>query len=1109
MNKIFKCKWNMATQSYVACSELVKRAGKQTVGAVMLTSALALFSTNALADAVLTSSDAVQVNGSTDRKYASTSDPNVFNITSQGTPYTIPDTRQIAPIFIRMPGGKTFNFLGDFVTSGSSFGGFGMQGGSYGTVNFENNFSYTSGNSPAGNAPILLEVQYGNTWTFKGDTTLTATYNYSGGNSNGDAGLYGVIAGSSVNAGNDPVNNGKYARAIFNNLTVDLSDTQTRNATNPVLVNGLRAIQGAHDERTPGKGSAGYIEIQNDLNIAIKADRGIGIYVSGNRWNQGTADEAGPDGTLTPKVVLNNSNITLSKADKAGSATGLLGVGGDIWDSHAIKLGKVRNTGEGAGILESKGALVIDTTAVEGGGIKMLRNSTLKADFDDSSTRINTAGYALQIGGDDDANIEKKWGIPMGFEHSQAGSHSVSASFKNAVFTTLGTSRERSVTGSTARKDLIFVDQGQRNTQLNFSGDQTNLTAHGDGYILNVSGNYNAPSTKIYTNTYNGTDEVTGPDALEASSVTFNAKDAGSMTGLVTKNTVKENENQQKVADKNATLDLNLSDQFTWNLATKGAETTALFDTTTLNNEAVINGSAGDFTLEGNVVSNGGIITLANTETDDLPATTQTLTIKGNYTASGNAKVKLNTGWNAPGDINGADSKSDVLHITGDATGTTSVIAVGKNDAEGTISGSIARIVSSALNTVPVVKVDGTNTADNFIGTAQTTGAGEAQLTSRTTATGGREFYWTLAAGTNPPTPVTPTGPDIVNETVPGYVVSPRVNLEMGYTTLATLHERRGENQTLSWDNCGNCGKEATDQTWGRIYGKSLELDGKNRFGVDMKMSGFQIGHDFSIKRTDEGGHRLTGVYFAYNNSNNKFTDEYRAENGVVSSDKSTGKSKANAWSLGATHTRYAQNGSYLDLVGQVSFLNNKYNARNGVSASQKGMALALSAEVGRPYALREHKVSEGVWFIEPQAQLSYQLLKLKDFQDDNTQSNGVVANHTVNGGTYHGLRARLGVRLAYNTQAAEDNYRTNTFYVIANLLQDLTNDKAVSISKNGGTDSLKERYAKTWAELGLGGQLPLGKQTYVYADARYERNLGGATRQGFRGTIGVKYTWK
>ena len=61
----------------------------------------------------------------------------------------------------------------------------------------------------------------------------------------------------------------------------------------------------------------------------------------------------------------------------------------------------------------------------------------------------------------------------------------------------------------------------------------------------------------------------------------------------------------------------------------------------------------------------------------------------------------------------------------------------------------------------------------------------------------------------------------------------------------------------------------------------------------------------------------------------------------------------------------------------------------------------------------------------------------------------------------------------------------------------------------NIGQDGLKETYASTWGEIGLGVQFPLAKELYLYSDARYERSFGGADRDGYRGTLGLKYTWK
>lgn len=1088
MNRIFKSKWCAASQTHIACSELTKGQGQSGGRVMTVVGALAVLGISpvALADAVWTGGT---ISG-TDTAYYDAGNSNILNVQSQGTLYGVSGDRVGA--FFDRPQGKTFNMLGNYVINGG-IAATAMRAGTKGTVIYHGDLTYTGTTAATGAALVLAETQYNQDFQFKGHTSLTGTYDYSGSNGSGAAGMYGVVAGSSVNSGNDPVHNGLYAKATFHNLSLSLSDTQTRNAINPSLIAGIRSIQGAHNANS-GQGSAGWVEVTGKLDVDVFADRGVGIYVSGNRYNQGAANDAAANGSITPRVRINDTDITLHQANKTGQATGIIGIGGNVWDSHGIKLGKVREVGEGAGILESAGALNIDTTAVEGGGIKMLRNSTLKADYANSTTTIKTNGYALQIGGRDDANL-------------QAGSHSVEAAFKDAIFTTTGTSRERDARGATARQDLIYVDQGQNGVKLNFSGNNTDLTAHQNGYIINVSQNYTGGGT-IYTNTYqsNG-QEISGTDALKASSVTFNATDAGSMTGLVSKNTVKTGQGYSAIANKQAELNLNLSDGFTWNLNAKGAETTATLDNLTLSNGAVLNGAYGssgslNHTIRailangnaGTVSNNNGIINLAN-EAGATQHYADTLTINGDYVGN-NGYLKVNTEWHAAGDEYGANAQSDLLIITGSAGGTTTVQAIGKNGTPNLIDGSINQLRDA--RTTAVVQVQGSdNGSDNtaiqlgqdsyttrttFTGVAQTTGAGQVQLASRINpANGYREYYWTVKAH---------SGSTILSPVVPAYVLAGKANLEMGYSTLAGLHERRSENQVLSWDKLS---ERHDNQTWGRIFGHHIDLSGKTRMDATHRMRGMQIGHDFAVNRTDQGGYRLTGIYAAYTHMDSRYSDRLRSISGTIVADKYTGHGREQGLYLGATHTRYAPNGSYLDLVGQIGWNSNRYTARDGTSARQQGWGMALSAEVGRPYTLNNQTIQDGVWYLEPQAQLVYQMLHLHDFHDGTRQ----IAGHT-----HHGLRGRIGIRLDYNRQHAHQ--RSHSIYGIANILHDFTKGQAIHI----GRDTIKENQARTWYELGVGSQWFIGRQSHIYGDVRYERNFGGLNRSAYRATMGYKYTW-
>lgn len=353
-----------------------------------------------------------------------------------------------------------------------------------------------------------------------------------------------------------------------------------------------------------------------------------------------------------------------------------------------------------------------------------------------------------------------------------------------------------------------------------------------------------------------------------------------------------------------------------------------------------------------------------------------------------------------------------------------------------------------------------------------------------------------------PPVPIRP-------QAAPAYLLTQYANMEMGFSQLGKLHERVSEQQTWAWDDCGTRCDQYEDAkakgekpypAWARLHLNRLDLKGKERFEVESKTGFLQIGSDLHVStKVDADGKRSrrhTGAMFTYGWGAHDFYDRNRAVNGLIVDDKYSGKSKTDMWSLGAYSTWYAQNGTYLDLVGNVSYIRNKYQSRDAIKKSQSGIGAAISAEVGRPYQLGDSN-----WLIEPQAQLSYQMVRLNGFND------GV---RDVSDTTLHGLRGRVGARLAWNDQT--ESLRTKTLYLTANILHDFSGSKP---DVKLGTERIEDRMNKTWWEVGLGGQAALSKSTYVYADVRYQRSLGskpqntsGPAREGVHGQVGLRYSW-
>ena len=582
------------------------------------------------------------------------------------------------------------------------------------------------------------------------------------------------------------------------------------------------------------------------------------------------------------------------------------------------------------------------------------------------------------------------------------------------------------------------------------------------------------------------------------SELTVNVKGNTSITGLMHK-------------EAKSVINVNLEDGGKWSFSKnyKNGSTTTTINSLNIGNDGILDvtfypsesdGETGIYTMKltsdginnDGTLTNAGEINLYNGSYKDV------FTIEGNYHGN-NGNIIMNTLWNAPGGENGENSESDLVYITGNASGSTRVSPSSFEEEEdyNVIDGTIQQL-STRLNSVPVIKVAGNSTPTTFIGTARTAGVAEAQLTSRQ-VNGIWEYYWTISplessgatAGIIGGTTGGSSGSSrpiyIMAQPVSAYVLMPKVNMEMGYSIIGTLHERRGENRILDLENMS----ADKGQIWTRIYGSGLNENGTDRFQYEGNLYGVQIGHDFKINKDKNGNDHLLGGYISYNRANTDFFDEYRAENGKISDSKYTGKGKSESISLGITKTKYTPKDSYYDLVGQVSYLQNKYNSRDDYSAKQNGFGLLLSGEAGKSFNISKN----GNWSVEPQAQLIYQYLNTKSFND---------GLRNVNQDNRNGLRGRAGVRLAYNGD--NGNSRTNSYYAVANVWHDFT--KYDSKYTNIGSDKITEKLGTTWGEIGLGAQAPLGQKSNLYVDTRYEHSFNNSNRSGYKGTIGFKHTF-
>ena len=648
---------------------------------------------------------------------------------------------------------------------------------------------------------------------------------------------------------------------------MNVNDVNIKIVNNQVVTNGLDDNSLSGLEQFGLKNQKTHFISRGTLNIEIDDKSNKAQYHSAVGITL-----AGENGT---KMTLNNTNIKIKS------------VTDNDYYGGAIVLGypDYENTDTGVSVvLESKGKMRLDTTEAPDAATLNLygQGGLFKADFENSSTEIKSGGIAVRFAGISQALNDDG-------ENTKPGKD-LTLNLKNAKITSIATA---------ADNPLIQVDDGVKNATFNLTGSQSQATAPTNNELLRIKG---------------------------TSDVTLNISDGAKIKGRVNREAL--GEITTNISNNAAwILPANGGSSYSSNLTLKNGGTLDLSDNPNPTGRNYHEIKLFSNTGEGKLINDNGIITMANTSYNDV------VEIYGNYEGKNGAKIKMNTQWNSPGDVNGANSKSDVLKILaggssklGNATGVTGIIPVGIDGKENIIDGDIKK-VAQAVNTVPVVIADNA-TAGAFVGRAQTTGAGEVQLTSRLNG-GKREFFWTLNAvdGSNPYddgtskkynsySSVPEKSVTILNSAVAGYINTAKVNMNLGFQSLATLNERRGENNFNSTDE--------KSQAWVRILGKHTKDEGKERFNFETNVYGVQAGYDFNIKNS-ENGKRYTGFYFTNTEAKTNFEDRYRAENGVVVSDKYTGKTKTKDFSLGLSTTKYYNNGLYLDLAGQFSFIKNKY----------------------------------------------------------------------------------------------------------------------------------------------------------------------------------------
>ena len=234
---------------------------------------------------------------------------------------------------------------------------------------------------------------------------------------------------------------------------------------------------------------------------------------------------------------------------------------------------------------------------------------------------------------------------------------------------------------------------------------------------------------------------------------------------------------------------------------------------------------------------------------------------------------------------------------------------------------------------------------------------------------------------------------------------------------------------------------------------------------------GAQVGYD---KALANGWH--TGVAFDYRDGDSDYLLGGKGDNKL--------------YSLGVYGVKKMENGSYFRVAAKAGRVENEYDVytelRNKLHADYKANAYGLTAEYGKTFG------SE-MSYITPKVQLTWSRVGSKDYTG--SANNGAIMN--IYQDSYDSLVGRLGFEAGM--KKANGSLHAGLY-----LAHEFSGDIDTRyFAKDGGWKSTSFDGDDTWAELVLGGEYRLGRNSQLYAD--FARDLGGDFQRKWKLNAGIR----
>jgi autotransporter family porin len=549
------------------------------------------------------------------------------------------------------------------------------------------------------------------------------------------------------------------------------------------------------------------------------------------------------------------------------------------------------------------------------------------------------------------------------------------------------------------------------------------------------------------------------------------------------------------------------------------------------NNQSGVNLTSGGFSYDGGVNLTNSQLKFRVPTSDSYGVLSVT---NGDFAGTGST-ITMNTFLDAGG-TTVANQGSNRLLVNGNASGMT-MLVVNNNGGPGASTDLNGSTFNDANEGISLAQVSGTSSAGVFALQGDYVAVGPYQYRLYAYAPGASDAgqrlvdadadgHWDyrlqnaqVATGVAPPAPpvvpvdpVAPVVPSVPTAPVapvapppnvraglvpqaPSYLTHNNALLSQGQQVIASLHQRVGE--TGGAHVRGDSNAEVHVRAFGSDARYSSNLSAA-QYGYDYQqdVQGLQIGSDWlTTLGADAGSSLRLGVVYSQSTAHTDPESVYGVKPTVDVDGRQMpieiSREKTRAENAAITATWQHASGFYLDGIAGAG----KYKSdvttpfRDGRVARLDSNDVFASLEAGFGW-----KVSPGVT-IEPQAQVSWQKLDT----DRTTDVDGVV----VDLGTPEQFVWRVGARALFSPAVGPDGSALTQYVKLAYQGSEGPQQRALLSGERFETGE----YGHT-AEAGYGLTLSFVNGVSFFADAVWQRDIGGASREGWRANGGLRWAF-